>query len=206
MVLPLPLQGYAPRAYGTRRCARGATAETALQAGDAGTPGPSQWDTRHNSLAPDGKTRKKEDTMQYLESAPLRSARAPLARWIRGSAAALLTLAAPALSFSGALTTGLHGTAPAVGFPPGYGVSLAATVAVTTLAAVLAALVAGRDALIAIPVSLGMWAIIGLGVVAAGLELGHQGLTGWGAILAAASVIGAAAGMLLAAIRLRAGR
>jgi len=144
--------------------------------------------------------------MQYLESAPLRSARAPLARWIRGSAAALLTLAAPALSTSGAFTTGLHGTSPAVGFPPGYGVTLAATVAVTTVAAVLAALIAGRDALIAIPVCLGMWALIGLSVVAAGLQLGHQGLTGWGIILAAASVIAAAAGMLLAALRSRAGR
>lgn len=137
--------------------------------------------------------------MQYLESAPLRSAPAPLARWIRGTAAALLTLAAPALSTSGALTTGLHGTSPTVGYPPGYAVTLAATVAATTLAAALAALIAGRDALIAVPVSLGMWAIIGLSVVAAGIQLGHHGLTGWGAILVAASVIATTAGMILAA-------
>jgi hypothetical protein len=144
--------------------------------------------------------------MQYLESAALRSARAPLARWIRGSAAALLTLAAPAVSTSGALTTGLHGTSPTVGFPPGYGVTLTATVAATILAAALAALIAGRDALIAIPVSLGMWAIIGASVVAAGIQLGHPGLTGWGTILVAASLTAATAGMLLAARRRRAGR
>ena len=137
--------------------------------------------------------------MQYLEAAATRPARAPLGRWIRGTAAVLLTLAAPALSTSGALTTGLHGTSPAVGYPAGYGVALAATVAATTLAAALAALIARRDALIAIPVSLGMWAITGLSVVAAGIQLGHPGLTGWGTILVAASVIAATAGILLAA-------
>jgi hypothetical protein len=142
--------------------------------------------------------------MQYLEAAAPRSARPPLARWIRGTAAALLTLAAPALSTSGALTTGLHGTSPAVGYPAGYGVTLAATVAATTLAAVLAALIAGRDALIAIPVSLGMWALIGLSVVAAGIQLGHPGLTGWGTIQVTAAIIATAAGMLLAARWLRA--
>ena len=140
--------------------------------------------------------------MQYLEAAAPRSARPPLARWIRGTAAALLTLAAPALSTWGALTTGLHGTSPAVGYPAGYGVTLAATVAATTLAA----LIARRDAPIAIPVSLGMWAITGLSVVAAGIQLGHPGLTGWGTILVAASVIAATAGMLLAARWPRAGR
>jgi hypothetical protein len=104
------------------------------------------------------------------------------------------------------LTTGLHGTSPAVGYPPGYGATLAATVAATTLAAALAALITGRDALIAIPVSLGMWAIIGASVVAAGIQLGHPGLTCWGTILVAASLIAATAGMLLAARWPRAGR
>ena len=113
----------------------------------------------------------------------------------------LITLVAPVISMSGALTTGLKGTSPAVGFPPGYGATLAAAVAATTLAAVLAALIAGRDALIAIPVSLGLWAITSASVVAAGLQLGHAGLTGWGWILVAASVIAAVAGMLLAAHR-----
>ena len=109
-------------------------------------------------------------------------------RYIRRSAAILLTLAAPLMSISGALTTGLNGTSPAVRFPPGYGVTLAATVAATMLAAVMAALIARRDALVAIPVSLGIWAIAGLGVVAVGIQLGHTGLTHWGIILVAATV------------------
>ena len=145
--------------------------------------------------------------MQHLESAARPLAQAPPAgwisrsHWIRRSAAILLTLAAPLVSISGALTTGLRGTSPAVSFPPGYGVTMAATVAATTLAAVLAALIARRDALIAIPVSLGIWAFTGLSVVAAGLQLGHSGLTRWGIILVVASVIGAAVGMPLAARR-----
>jgi hypothetical protein len=113
----------------------------------------------------------------------------------------LITLTAPVISTSGALTTGLNGTSPAVKFPPGYGATLAATVATTTLAAVLAALIARRDALIAIPVSLGLWAITGASVVAEGTQLRHTGLTGWGWILVAASVIAAAAGTALAAHR-----
>ena len=144
--------------------------------------------------------------MQYLEPAARSSARVPLARWICGSAAVLLTLAAPAVSTWGALTTGLNGTSPAVGFPPGYGVTLVATVAATTLAAVLAALIARRDALVAIPVSLGIWAITGLGVMAAGIQLGHTGLTHWGIVLVAASLTGAVIGVLVAARRGQPGR
>jgi hypothetical protein len=141
--------------------------------------------------------------MQHLESATPRLAPAQLTRWSRRAAAVLLTLAAPAVSISGALTTGLNGTSPALRFPPGYGAALAATVTATTLAAVLAALIARRDALVAIPVSLGIWAMTGLGVVAAGVQLGHTGLTEWGTILVVASLTGAAAGMLLAARRNR---
>ena len=150
--------------------------------------------------------------MQHLDSATRPPAQAPpegwmsRSRWIRRSAAILLTLAAPLVSISGALTTGLNGTSPAVRFPPGYGVTMAATVAATTLAAILAALIARRDALVAIPVSLGIWAITGLSVVEAGLQLGHTGLTQWGIILVVASINGAAAGMLLAARRRRASR
>jgi len=144
--------------------------------------------------------------MQHLETTALRSSHAPLARGIRVTTAVLLTLAAPAVSTWGALTTGLNGTSPAVRFPSGFGVTLAATVAATTLAAVLAALIARRDALVAIPASLGIWAITGAGVVAAGLRLGHAGLTGWGIVLTAASVIGAAAGILVAARRGQAGQ
>lgn len=146
--------------------------------------------------------------MQHLDSATRPPAQAPPAgwmsrsRWIRRSAAILLTLAAPLVSISGALTTGLNGTSPAVRFPPGFGVTMAATVAATTLAAILAALIARRDALVAIPVSLGIWALTGLSVV--GLQLGHTGLTQWGIILVVASITGAAAGMLRAARRGRA--
>jgi hypothetical protein len=149
--------------------------------------------------------------MQYPESAA-RSAHPsfarwmPPARWMRRSAAVLLTLAAPLISFSGALTTGLKGTSPAVRFPPSFWVSLTATVAATALAAVLAALIARRDALVAIPVSLGIWFITGLSVIAAAVQLGHAGLALWGVILVAASLIGAAAGMLLAARRGRSGQ
>ena len=144
--------------------------------------------------------------MQYLESAGRPSAHARFARWIRGTAAVLITLTAPAISMSGALTIGLNGTSPAVRFPPGFGVSLAATIAATTIAAVLAALIARRDALIAIPVSLGLWAITGASVVAAGIQLRHTGLADWGWILVAASLIGAAVGMPLAAHRSRPGQ
>jgi hypothetical protein len=136
--------------------------------------------------------------MHYLESAAPSTAHPLLTRWIRNSAAVLVTLAAPAVSTSGALTTGLKGTSPAVMFPPGYWVALVTTVAVTTLAAALAALIAGRDALVTIPVSLGLWFITGLGVIAASIQLGHSGLAHWGVILVVASITGAAAGMLLA--------
>ena len=139
--------------------------------------------------------------MQHLKPAGLPPAHAPFARGIRGAAAALITLAAPVISMSGALTTGLKALSPRSGFPPGYGVTLAATVAATTLAAVLAALIARRDALVAIPVSLGLWAITGASVVAEGLQLGHAGLTGWGWILVAASLSGAAIGIPIAAHR-----
>jgi hypothetical protein len=143
-------------------------------------------------------------TMQHLESAGPPSALAPFARGIRAAAAVVITLAAPAISTSGALTTGLNGDSPAVRFPPGYAVTLAITVGATTLAAVLAALSARRDALVAIPVSLGIWLITGLGVVAAAIQLGHTGLALWGVVLVAASIAGAAVGMPLAAHRGRA--
>jgi hypothetical protein len=80
------------------------------------------------------------------------------------------------------------------------------TAAATALAAVLAALIAGRDALVAIPVSLGIWFITGLSVVAAAIQLGHTGLAHWGVILIVASIVGAAASMPLAARRGKAGQ
>lgn len=82
--------------------------------------------------------------MRYLESAAPRLPTPRLGRWIRSPAAVALTLTAPAVSTSDALTTGLNGTSSAVMFPPGCGVTRVATVAVTTPAAALAALIARR--------------------------------------------------------------
>jgi hypothetical protein len=118
---------------------------------------------------------------------------------MRVSAAVVLCLAGPAVSFAGVLTTGLSGTAAAVRFPPGFGVTLVATAAATILAAILAALIARRDALVAIPATLGLWFAVGVGAGIAGIELSHPGLAHWGIVVIAASVAGAAAGMLLAA-------
>ena len=137
--------------------------------------------------------------MQHLESAILPHPSS--ARWVRVSAAVALCLAGPVVSFAGVLTTGLSGTAAAVRFPPGYGVTLVATAAATILSAVLAALIVRRDALVAIPAALGLWFAAGVAAGIAGVKLSHPGLAHWGIVLIAASVIGAAAGMLLAARR-----
>ena len=120
---------------------------------------------------------------------------------MRVSAAVVLCLAGPAVSLAGVLTTGLSGTAAAVRFPPGYGVTLVATTVATVLAAVLAAFIARRDALAAIPAVLGIWFVVGAGAGIAGIELSHPGLAQWGVVVMVASVTGAAAGMLLAARR-----
>ena len=71
----------------------------------------------------------------------------------------------------------------------------------TTLAAALAAHLARRDALVVIPVTLGLWAITGAAAVSAGVQLGHAGLAQWGMLTAAASVAGIAAGVILATRR-----
>lgn len=134
--------------------------------------------------------------MQHLQSA---ASYPPLARWLRVTAAAALTLAAPAVSLATAFTTGLSGTAPAVRFPPGYWVTLLVTTAVTTLAAALAAHLARRDARVITPVTLGIWAITGAAAFSAGLQLGHAGLAQWGVLTVVASLTGTAAGMVLAA-------
>ncbi len=139
--------------------------------------------------------------MQHLESAAPPIAHPSFARWMRVPAAVALCLAAPAVSFAGVLTTGLSGTAAAVTFPPGYGVTLVTTAVATILAAALAALIARRDALVAIPAALGIWFAIGVGAGIAGIELSHPGLAHWGVVIIVASVTGAAAGMLLAARR-----
>jgi len=137
--------------------------------------------------------------MQQLESAALPTAHPSSARWMRVSAAVALCLAGPAVSVAGVLATGLSGTAAAVTFPPGFWVTLVATAAATILAAVLAALIARRDALGAIPAALGLWFVVGVGAGIAGVKLSHPGLAHWGVVVIAASVTGAAAGMVLAA-------
>ena len=58
---------------------------------------------------------------------------------------------------------------------------------------------ARRDALIVIPVTLGLWAITGAAAFSAGLQLGHAGLAQWGVLTVVASLTGTAAGVVLAA-------
>jgi hypothetical protein len=134
--------------------------------------------------------------MQHLESTAFHS---PLARWLRGTAAVVLTLAAPAVSLAEAFTTGLTGTAPAVRFPPCYWVTLLVTTAVTTLAAALAAHLARQDARVITPVTLGIWAITGAAAFGAGRQLSHTGLAQWGVLTVVASLTGIATGVVLAA-------
>jgi hypothetical protein len=129
-----------------------------------------------------------------------RLTQAPSVRVVAGACAALLlALAAPALSLLPALTTGLRGSAPAVSFPHGYAVTLIATVAVTAAACALGGFISHRAGLVTIPLGLGLWAIAGLGVIAAGLSLGHAHLADWGIVLLTAVAAGAGAGLLAAA-------
>jgi hypothetical protein len=120
----------------------------------------------------------------------------------RAAVAALLALAAPAVSFLPAMTTDIHGSGAAVTFPHGYAVMLVVTVAVTAVACTLGALIAGRAGLAAIPIGLAMWAVIGFALIIAGASLGHHAhLTDWGIALLAAALAGAAIGLPLAARR-----
>jgi len=119
----------------------------------------------------------------------------------RGALAALLALAAPAVSFLPALTTDIHGSGAAVRFPHGYAVMLVVTVLVTAAACALGALIAGRAALVAIPIGLALWAVVGFAVTVAGLALGHAHLTDWGIAFLAAVLAGAVVGLPLAARR-----
>jgi hypothetical protein len=120
----------------------------------------------------------------------------------RAAAATLLALAAPAVSFLPALTTNIHGSGAAVTFLHGYAVMLVVTVVVTAVACALGALIAGRAGLVAIPIGLAVWAVIGFALIIAGLSLGHHAhLTDWGIALLAAALAGAATGLPLAARR-----
>jgi hypothetical protein len=123
-------------------------------------------------------------------------------RLARAGVAALLALAAPAVSFLPALTTSIHGSGAAVTFPNGYPLMLTVTIAVTAVACALGALVAGRAALVALVPGLALWFIIGLAVTVAGAMLAHHAqLLEWGIALMAAAMAGAAAGLPLAARR-----
>ena len=102
----------------------------------------------------------------------------------------LLALTAPAVSLLPALTTGPRGSGPAVSFPHGYAVTLIATVAVTAAACALGGFISRRAGLMTIPFGLGLWAVAGLGVTAAGLSLGHADLAGWGIVLLTAAAAG----------------
>jgi hypothetical protein len=132
-----------------------------------------------------------------------RASRTPtLGTFARAAVAALLALAAPAVSFLPALTTDIHRSGAAVTFPHGYAVMLVGTVVVTAVACALGALIAGRAGLAAIPIGLAVWAIIGSALIIAGASLGrHAHLTDWGIALLAAALAGAASGLPLAARR-----
>ena len=132
-----------------------------------------------------------------------RASRTPtLGTIARAALAALLALAAPAISFLPALTTNIHGSGAAVTFPHGYAVMLVVTVVTTAVACALGALIAGRAGLAAIPIGLAVWAVIGLALIIAGASLGHHAhLADWGIALLAAALAGAAIGLPLAARR-----
>jgi hypothetical protein len=120
----------------------------------------------------------------------------PLAR---ATAATLLALAAPAVSFLPAFTTGIDGTGATIAFPQKYVVMFAVTVVATVVACALGALIAGRAGLIAIPAGLALWTVIGFAIAIAGVSLGHHAhLTEWGVAIMAAVLAGAAAGLCVA--------
>jgi len=121
---------------------------------------------------------------------------------VRAFVAFLLALAAPAMSLLPAFATGFSNPGDKrdlVAFPHGFAVLLIVTVAVTAAACALAGYVGRRAALFAIPFALFWWAISGLGVLAAGIVLGHARTAEWGVVLLAAAVAGVLAGLPIAA-------
>ena len=90
-----------------------------------------------------------------------------LAVLARVTAATLLVLAAPAVSFL--LTTGVVGSGASIRFPDGYAVMVIVTVLVTVAASALGARIAGRAGFAAIRFVLAWWAIISFAVVVAGV-------------------------------------
>jgi hypothetical protein len=121
---------------------------------------------------------------------------------IRAFVAFLLALAAPAVSLLPALATGFSNPGnkhDVIAFPHGFAVLLIVTLAVTAAACALAGYLGRRAALFAIPLALFWWAISGLGVIVAGIALGHSHTIEWGVVLLAAAVVGALVGMPIAA-------
>ncbi len=117
----------------------------------------------------------------------------------RVTAATLLVLAAPAVSFL--LTTGIPGSGASIKFPYGYAVMLIVTVLVTAAASALGARIAGRAGFAAIRFVLAWWAVISFAVTVAGVSLGHAHLTELGIAILAAALAGMAVGLPLAARR-----
>jgi hypothetical protein len=132
-------------------------------------------------------------------SRPVRGLR-PRQLW-PAAIALVLALAAPAVSLLPALMTGVRGTGAAISFPHGFAATLLVTAAVVAAACAAGAWLARRAGLAAIPLGLAPWLVVGIGVVAAGLSLGHAHLTDWGIVLLAAVAAGLAAGLPLAATR-----
>src|SRR6516164_7850175 len=98
-----------------------------------------------------------------------------LAVLARVTAATLLVLVAPAVSFL--LTTGVLGSGASIRFPAGYPVMLIVTVLVTVAASALGARIAGRAGFAAIRFVLAWWAIVAFAVTVAGVSLGRSHLT-----------------------------
>jgi hypothetical protein len=117
----------------------------------------------------------------------------------RVTAATLLVLAAPAVSFL--LTAGIAGSGTSIRFPAGYPVMLTVTVLATAAASALAARIAGRAGFAAIRFVLAWWAVISFAVTVAGVSLGRAHLTQLGIAILAAALAGIAAGLPLAARR-----
>ena len=122
-----------------------------------------------------------------------------LAVLARVTAATLLVLAAPAVSFL--LTTGVVGSGASIRFPDGYAVMVIVTVLVTVAASALGARIAGRAGFAAIRFVLAWWAIISFAVVVAGVSLDRAHLTELGIAILAAALAGMAVGLPLAARR-----
>jgi pheromone shutdown protein TraB len=117
----------------------------------------------------------------------------------RITAATLLALAAPAVSFL--LTTGIHGSGASIKFPYGYAVMLVITVLVTAVASAVGARIAGRAGFAAIRFVLAWWAVISFAVTVAGVSLGHAHQTDLGIAILVAALAGMVVGLPMAASR-----